>query len=193
MGDWFLGEIRNFPYSQVIPKGWMECAGQSLPITGNTALYSLLGVQFGGDGKTNFCLPDLRGRATVGFGAMADANRVAPAGTALAMGAKAGTESVALTIAQIPAHNHGFGADPTNTTTALAMTASIPSTALKPATAAATAPAAPALYAAPSVPPQPLIAGVIQPAGSGGGHENRQPFVPLRVCIATLGLYPPHQ
>lgn len=189
MGEWFLGEIRAFSFAQILPRGWAECTGQLLPIGTNSALYTLLGTSFGGDGRTTFGLPDLRGRTMVGSGLM-PANRVQPTNMVLAVGAKGGSESVALSTAEIPAHSHGFGADPTNTTTALAMAASVPSTSTKPATAAASAPAAPELYAAPSTAPQALSPGVIQPSGGGVPHENRQPFVPLRFCIATQGLYP---
>lgn len=96
----FLGEIRLMGFPKA-PRGWAFCQGQSLPINQNSALFGLLGTQFGGDGVTTFKLPDLRGRVAVGQGA-------SPTGSGYRMGQTAGTESVALTVAQMPGHDHAF-------------------------------------------------------------------------------------
>ncbi len=97
-----LGEIRMFA-GNFAPTGWAFCQGQLLPIAQNTALFSLLGTTYGGDGITSFALPDLRGRVPVGFGQGPSlSNRV--------IGEKFGTETVTLTTAQMPAHSHTVNA-----------------------------------------------------------------------------------
>lgn len=97
-----LGEIRMFA-GNFAPTGWAFCQGQLLPIAQNTALFSLLGTTYGGDGRTTFALPDLRGRVPVGFGQGPSlSNRV--------IGEKFGTETVTLTTAQMPAHSHTVNA-----------------------------------------------------------------------------------
>lgn len=191
MSEWYLAEIRAFPYSRGVPIGWLECAGQILQIQQNQALYALLGKQYGGNGQTTFALPDLRGRVPVGSGLMPDPNRVAPFNTQLAVGNSGGSESVTLTVSQIPQHSHQITANATNVPSPV-MAGSIPSTSVKPSNAPTTAPAAPYLYAAPTDPRQPLAAGVIGATGTGAAHENRQPFLAIRYCIAIKGIYPPH-
>lgn len=189
MGDWYLGEIRLFPYSQT-PDGWLECAGQSLQTTQYQGLYSLLGFQYGGSGST-FNLPDLRGRVPVGYGAMPDNTRIVT-GT-LTCGTKGGAETISLTTTQMPAHAHTYAAEPSNASSS-ALQSSVPSTSVRPSNAPAAAPPAPDLYATPTTPTtlQPLIPASIVATGAGAAHENRQPFLPLRYCIAaTSGSYPP--
>ena len=96
----FLGQITLFPYN-FAPSGWALCEGQLLPISQNTALFSLLGTQFGGDGVSNFALPDLRGRVPIGQGQ-------GPGLSVYSMGSQQGAEQVALTTATVPAHSHDF-------------------------------------------------------------------------------------
>jgi len=98
--DPFLGEISMFG-GNFAPRGWALCDGQLLPISQNTALFSILGTTFGGDGRTTFGLPDLRGRSPMHAG-------TGPGLSPRRLGEKGGVEQVALTIAQIPAHNHGL-------------------------------------------------------------------------------------
>src|SRR5271163_5116807 len=102
MTDQFVAEIRIFP-GNFAPTGWALANGQILPISQNTALFSLLGTQFGGDGKSNFALPDLRGRAPIGQGQ-------GPGLSNYSMGGVQGAEAVTLTTATTPAHSHGFQA-----------------------------------------------------------------------------------
>jgi microcystin-dependent protein len=89
----YLGEIRVFPFG-FAPRFWAECNGQLLPISQNQALFSILGTTYGGNGQTNFALPDLRGRVIVGVG------------TNKTLGQSAGAETVALTAANLPIHTH---------------------------------------------------------------------------------------
>src|ERR1051326_8092144 len=93
MADTFIGEIRAFSFS-FAPNGWAQCNGQLLPIQQNTALFSLLGTTYGGNGVQNFALPDLRGRIALSTSPQSPQGQVQ------------GTEAVALTVAQVPAHTH---------------------------------------------------------------------------------------
>lgn len=188
MGDWFVGEIRLFPYNRT-PDGWLDCNGQSLPVSQYQALYALLGNQYGGN-TIAFNLPDLRGRVPVCYGSSPDPNTIPNLQNC---GVTGGTESVTLTLPQLPPHIHQFGANPTNVSTVAALANSVPSTSTRPSAAPPSVPAAPNLYAPPGA-PQALNPASIAPAGSGGPHENRQPFQALRYCIAaTSGLFPPRQ
>ncbi|MEX2335443.1 MAG: tail fiber protein, partial [Pseudohongiella sp.] len=94
----FIGEIRQFA-GTFAPRGWQLCDGQLLPISNNTALFSILGTKFGGDGRNTFALPDLRGRAPMGQGS-------GPGLTPRKMGDRPGKESVGLQEAQMPSHSH---------------------------------------------------------------------------------------
>ena len=98
MSDPFIGELRLLPV-QFCPRGWAFCNGQILPISQNTALFSLLGTTYGGNGQTTFALPDLRGRVPVYSGQ-------GPGLSSYDLGQVGGTESVTLNLNQTPAHNH---------------------------------------------------------------------------------------
>lgn len=180
MTDPFVGEIRinSFNYA---PRGWASCDGQQLSIQQNAALYSLLGVAFGGDQRTNFNLPDLRGRTPVGvYTNPATIGQL----THYNMGQADGSESVTLSATQMPAHIHYWQV--VNT-------------------AAGNGNPADNLYAQPisniyaTLPNQsssnltafnPKIMGN---AGGGQAHSNMQPFLVLNFVIALSGVYPPRQ
>ncbi|KPF81966.1 hypothetical protein IP70_22510 [alpha proteobacterium AAP38] len=185
VSDFFIGEIRLFPF-QTIPQGWAPCNGQSLAIQQNAALYSLIGIQFGGDGKTNFNLPNLNGRAIAGmYGAAL--------GMPNSVGNTAGAETVTLTVAQIPAHTHMVAA--ANQQAGTANTASNPTNGYFAGSSITTQvpapqPAPPALYGPATAPLTTLNTAIVGNAGGSGAHENRQPFLALSYCIATSGLYP---
>ena len=187
MSDYFIGEIRLFPY-QLIPHGWAACNGQSMLISQNAALYALLGSQFGGDGRTTFNLPNLNGRTPVGMN-----------GAALGMppyvGNTAGAEAVTLSIAQIPAHNHTVVA--TNQQAPAVNQAANPTNGYfagvsVPTSVPAPQPAPPAMYTPSSAttPLTTLNTITVGNTGGSGGHENRQPFMALSYCIATSGVFP---
>ena len=109
MSEPFVGEIRMFA-GNFAPRGWAFCDGQLLAVSQNDALFSLLGTIYGGDGRTTFGLPDLRGRIPIHAG-------TGPGLSPRRLGAKGGAENVTLTVNQMPSHNHGLraSADPTTT------------------------------------------------------------------------------
>lgn len=161
----FLGEIKLFPWSWA-PKGWHICDGALLPIQQNSALFALLGVQYGGDGRVTFALPDLRGRAPLHFG------------TTYQQGAQDGVETVTLNQSQLPLHNHAL------------LGTTQPGEKLVPGGALAQANPTSSFYYAPDAPVQPLNPTSVQPSGAGGPHWNMQPFLVLNFCIALKGVFP---
>lgn len=173
MASPFLGEIRMFG-GNYAPRGYAACDGQSLDISQNEALFSLLGTTFGGNGVTAFNLPDLRGRAPVHQGQ-------SPGTPAYVMGQVGGSESVTLTQQDLAAHDHLVNAVSTtgNTTS--------PASALLAATTTNNE-----LYAAPGAGElQALDAQTIQPTGGGLPHDNMMPFLTVMFIIALEGVYPP--
>lgn len=164
--DPFLGEIRAFSFG-IIPKGWAPCSGQLLPIAQNSALFSLLGTRFGGDGIRTFGLPDLRGRTPTGA-----------ANLSTDVGLASGQETVTLNIAELPGHTHFAGA------TTLAANSPAPASGLLAQTGS-TFP----IYG----PPTQLTAIAPESINSVGGnqpHENMQPSLVINYCIALQGIYP---
>ena len=175
MGEYYIGEIRLFPYYR-IPGGWVPCDGRILAVQQNQALFSIISNRFGGDGRTNFALPDLRGRAAV---LPRPAN---PTGMPLTVvGNMAGEESHALTMTEMPDHNHQMNAnaDPgvINTVAGNVWAAGAPGQ---------------NLYAPDTSPLVPMADATVAAVGNGGKHNNMQPFLVLNYCIAISGIYPPH-
>ncbi|MBB5941875.1 MULTISPECIES: phage tail protein [unclassified Xanthomonas] len=173
MTDAFIGEIRLFTMDWV-PRGWLPCDGRSLPIQGNQALAALLGNQFGGDGKTTFNLPDLRGRVPVGQGA----NPLTSPPVMYSVGNYGGLEGVALSAAQIPPHIHTVNAVAAVGTTAGASNAYIAE------------PADPQYLYAPTGTLVALAPDAVSEEGAGAAHNNVQPSLVLNFCICTVGLFP---
>ncbi len=165
--DPILGEIRCFGFN-FAPEGWASCNGQLLPIQNNTALFSLLGTTYGGDGRTTFALPDLRGRVPLGMGQ-------GPGLANYTQGQAAGTEQVTLAAAQLPVHNHTVGASST-------ATSKNPGGALPAAT-----PAGSSYGTTADLSMSPTMVGG---GGNGAPHDNLQPYLTLNWCIATEGIYP---
>jgi len=172
MSEPFLAEVRIVGFN-FAPRGWALCDGQILPISQNQSLYSLLGTTYGGDGRTSFALPDLRGRTPIHVGASNGNNH--------SLGSKGGEETVALSVNEMPQHLHAMQAvsdsadsgDPTGG---------------YPATPSA---AMGALYSGTAdVLGTPLNPGAVANAGGGVGHNNMQPTLALNFCIALQGLFP---
>jgi microcystin-dependent protein len=178
MLDPFLGQIALFPYGYA-PQGWADCAGQLLPINQYSQLYSLIGTTYGGNGRTTFGLPDFQGRASLGFGAP-------PGRQAYAIGQRGGMESVGLTEDTLPAHNHALfasGAQGTINKPGGSLLAS-PYTGLSDPTTGS-------IYN-PARPNEVMGDLVIGPAGTAPPtpHDNMQPSLVLRYCIALIGILP---
>jgi microcystin-dependent protein len=170
--DPFLGEIMlfagNFP-----PRGYAFCDGQLLSISQNSALFSILGTTYGGDGAQNFGLPDLRGRFPIHIGAS-----TGPGLSAHALGERAGVESVTLLATQMPAHTHQMVATTASGTSASPDGAFLANDG-RGGTQYATGPAGPALA------PQSIgVAGASQP------HPNMPPYLGINFCIAVAGIFP---
>jgi microcystin-dependent protein len=170
MADPFVAEIRIFPFN-FAPKGWAWCNGQLLPISQNTALFSLLGTTYGGDGKSNFALPDLEGRAPMHPGQ-------GPGLSLHDLGETGGSETVSLLESEIPAHSHAFKASaqladqPTPQGT---LTGNVSSDNIY-------APAAALVSMAPQA---------LAPAGGDQPHNNMMPYLTFYFNIALQGVFPP--
>jgi len=182
MSDFFVGEIRAFAFG-IVPQDWALADGSLLQITQNQALYSLLGSRYGGNGTSTFALPDLRGRTPVQVGTVDGYNYVLAAST--------GTETVTLTLPQIPAHVHDLTAtDTLGTTGAPAgnLIATVKADDLTP-------PGQHPLYAVPTTGSTAvsLLSTSVGTAGSGAPHQNMQPSAVVNYCIAIRGIYPPRQ
>jgi microcystin-dependent protein len=171
MADPFVAEIRIFPFN-FAPKGWAWCNGQLLPLSQNTALFSLLGTTYGGDGKSNFALPDLEGRAAMHPGQ-------GPGLSLHGLGQAGGSETVALLESEIPSHSH------TLTSNAAVANRSSPG-GNSPARVAGTA-----LYAPASPPTAQLADEVVAPVGGDQPHNNMQPYLTFYFNIALQGVFPP--
>jgi microcystin-dependent protein len=174
MSDYFLGEIRNFAFGRV-PQGWVACNGQSLPINQYTALFALIGTQFGGNGTTVFNVPDLRGRVPYGNAAT------------LTTGTMGGSENVTLTLANLPPHTHGMFANATTTAQSAADIGNFLSVNTAGGSGQAPFPIY-APYTAASA--TPLAPSSITMAGGSAPHENRQPTLTTNFCISTVGIFP---
>ncbi len=161
----FIGELRLFPWNWA-PRGWALCTGTLLPISQNSALFSLLGTTYGGDGRVSFALPDLRGRAAIHRNAT------------YVQGEMTGAENVTLTLSTMPAHNHAFLG--TSTAGDQAM----------PQGVVGTDPSASADFLAPDTAPFQLSPTAITSAGGSQPHQNMQPYLTLNYSIATSGIFP---
>jgi microcystin-dependent protein len=181
MAEAFVGEIRLYPYT-FIPQNWQLCDGSLLSIRAYPALFSLLGVTYGGDGKTTFGLPDLRDRAVCGAGQ-------GPGLTNYPLGTKVGAATVPLTTNQIPGHNHVLKAG--NAPTGGAVAAPSPNVVLSKGfiTSGGTTYST-KLYATTNDGVNKLAPSAIAPTGGGAAHQNEQPNLVLQYCISLAGVYP---
>jgi len=162
MAEPFLAEIRLFSFS-FAPKGWALCNGQLLPINQNQALFSLLGTTYGGNGQTNFALPDLRGRAAAHFG------------DGLTLGQALGSEAVTLNVSQMPQHLHFVSAatsDGDVPTVAGAMLGAFNNAYRSGGT------------------PATLVPSTVSNAGGSQPHTNFQPYLCINFIISLFGLFP---
>jgi microcystin-dependent protein len=170
MADQFVAEIRIFGFN-FAPLGWAICQGQILPINQNTALFSLLGTFYGGNGVTNFALPNLQGDVAIHQGN-------GPGLSPRVVGETAGAESVPLTTAEMAAHSHTAACS-----TATGDDYGPGSDVWAPDAAGGNE------YA--SAPSGQMNAASLSPAGGGQPHNNLQPYLSMNYCIALQGIFPP--
>lgn len=168
MADPFVAEIRIFPFN-FAPRGWAWCDGQLLPLSQNTALFSLLGTTYGGNGKSNFALPDLQGRAPMHPGQ-------GPGLSLHDLGETGGSETVSLLESEIPSHSHGLRAveDDGTFLTPIGMFLA----------------AGNSMYLAQN-PNANMAPEALAPAGGDQPHNNLQPYLTCYFCIALQGVFPP--
>lgn len=170
MSEPFLAEIRIVGFN-FAPRGWAFCDGQILPINQNQSLYSLLGTTYGGDGRTSFALPDIRGRTPIHVG------QNPSGGQFFTEGKKSGEETHTLSAAEMPQHNHdarasGAAANAPNSSGAL-LGQSQPFPVYEPPGNSVN-----------------LNSGAIANVGGGQAHNNMQPYLVINYCIALQGLFP---
>ncbi len=169
MSDPFVAEIRIFPFN-FAPQGWAFCNGQLLPISQNTALFSLLGTTYGGDGRSTFALPDLQGNVPLGAGQ-------GPGLSLRDLGETGGAATVTLLESEIPAHTHtlvGTLEDDDSTTPAGRAYGGLS-----------------VAYAPANAPAVPMAPEALAPAGGSLPHNNMQPYLTMNFCVALQGIFPP--
>jgi microcystin-dependent protein len=172
MADPFVAEIRVFPFN-FAPKGWAWCDGQLLPLSQNTALFSLLGTTYGGNGKSNFALPDLQGRAPMHPGQ-------GPGLSLHDLGETGGSETVTLLESEIPSHPHTVSASQADANNQTPVNEKL-------ATGIGVG-----QYAGPAAGPlTQLSPNALAPAGGDQPHNNMQPYLTFYFCIALQGVFPP--
>lgn len=173
MSDPFLGEIRIFA-GNFAPKGWALCNGQLMPLSQNTALFSLLGVTYGGDGKTTFGLPNLMGSAPMHPGQ-------GPGLSPRTLGQKSGTPHVTLLTSQMPVHNHVPMADGNDDSATMKIaTSNVWGSGQRGSMIYSPGPV--------NTPMNPLALGV---TGGSMPHNNMQPYLGMTFIICLQGIYPP--
>jgi microcystin-dependent protein len=168
MSDPFVAEIRMMGFN-FAPTGWAKCNGQLLPISQNTALFSLLGTTYGGDGKSTFALPDLQGATPLQQGQ-------GPGLSLYDLGQESGSSTVTLLVTEMPSHTHpliavndeGLQANPQGSTTARAN-----------------------IYYNQAGSYVDMSQNMVAPSGSSQPHNNMQPYLTVNFCIAMQGIYPP--
>jgi microcystin-dependent protein len=173
MSSPFVAEIRIFAFN-FAPSGWALCDGQLLPLSQNTALFSLLGTFYGGDGKSNFALPNLQGSVPVNQGQ-------GPGLSLYSLGEMTGTETVTLITSEMPAHAHVVSGDINQ----------LNANQVSPNGNVFGAPAGKAIYstaANPAASMSPFMASI---AGGSQPHNNMMPYLTLNYCIALQGIFPP--
>jgi microcystin-dependent protein len=174
--DPFVAEIRIFPFN-FAPRGWAWCDGQLLPLSQNTALFSLLGTTYGGDGKSNFALPDLQGSAPMHTGG----NQPGPGLSLHDLGEIGGSETVSLLESEIPLHSHsvrghtGDAGDNTNPASTVVIAKSNNGQAYQTVVSGL----------------QPMAFQALTPAGGDQPHNNMQPYLTFYFNIALQGVFPP--
>lgn len=170
MPDTFIGEIRIFA-GNFAPRGWALCDGQLLPVSQHTALFSILGTTYGGDGRSTFALPDLQGRAPMHPGR-------GPGLTARRLGESGGTSTVTLDESQIPGHGHAIRANPN------------PGDLQGPSEKRVLARTQPGFAWQSGAPDVDLASAAVSETGGGQPHGNLQPYLAMNFIVALQGEFP---
>ena len=177
MSSPFVAEIRIFPFN-FAPRGWAFCDGQILPLSQNTALFSLLGTQYGGDGKSNFALPNLQGSVPIHTTQYSGSS---PFGQFF-IGETGGEDSVTLLTTEMPAHTHSVHGD----ISAVNTTNTSPSGSVPGNTTPAT------IYSTSTTPQTAMMnPSMVSVAGGSQPHNNLMPYLTMNYCIALQGIFPP--
>lgn len=176
MADPFVGEIRCFGFN-FAPRGWAMCNGQLLAISSNTALFSILGTTFGGDGRTTFALPNLEGRSPMHPGSSP--------GLTTILGEPTGSSTVTLIISEVPRHTHAIFAAQIETGGGSERSAGPTPTSYLARSGGGTIYQEP-----PTTPNTPFSTSAIGVTGNSQSHNNLQPYLVLNFCIATEGIFP---
>ena len=171
MADPFVAEIRIFPFN-FAPRGWAWCDGQLLPLSQNTALFSLLGTTYGGNGQSNFALPDLQGRAPMHPGQ-------GPGLSLHDLGETGGSDTVTLLESEIPAHSHALRCNNTTADAGVPTDSSIARTTFNSYQSIANANLTN------------MAPGALTPSGGDQPHNNLQPYLTFYFAIALQGVFPP--
>ncbi len=171
--DQYVGQIQLVPY-HFAPTGWAFCTGQLLPIAQNTALFSLLGTYYGGDGTSTFALPNLQGRAALGQGQ-------GPGLSSYLVGQSGGVATVTLLQSMVPSHAHTLPAS------TLPGHATAPSPSVYPATVAR---GEAKLYNQAATTNAAMASGILSSVGGSGAHNNLMPYLVLNYIIALTGVFP---
>jgi microcystin-dependent protein len=172
MANPFVAEIRIFPFN-FAPTGWATCDGQILPLSQNTALFSLLGTTYGGDGKSNFALPNMQGSAPMHPGQ-------GPGLSLHDLGETGGSQTVSLLDSEIPAHTHAMNGD-----------SQVNANKGTPSAAATFARATGSTIYQSTTDGTVMASGVVAAAGGSQPHNNLMPYLTLTFCIALQGVFPP--
>ncbi len=172
MSEPFIAEVRIFPYN-FAPRGWAFCDGQLLPIAQNTALFALIGTLYGGDGRTTFGLPNLKGRAALG-------PRNGPGLSPYSLGQRGGVDKVTLSLSQIDSHTHTFRCveeigEQGSLTNTVALARSTGGQLYQSDTASNL---------------KTMLNTSLPDAGSGQAHNDQSPLLTLNFCIALQGIFP---
>lgn len=177
--DQFIGEIRVFPYN-FAPQGWALCNGQLMAISSNTALFSIIGTVYGGDGKTTFALPNLMGRVVPGVGR-------GPGLSQWNLGQVEGENQVTLLETEMPAHSHSLTALNTNGATGTPDENSFLAKDVRGGGGTVNY-----MNNSQGLAPDIIMSSMAAtPSGGSQAHENRQPYLALNFCIAVDGIFPP--
>jgi microcystin-dependent protein len=179
MANWYLGELRLFGFG-FAPRGWVQCNGQTLPISTNTALFSIIGTFYGGNGVSTFMLPDLRAFVPIGTGQ-------GPGLSDFAIGQSGGGETETLATVQIPSHTHALTALPVSATSGNAQGGSI----LAEGKFGGRGSGYRVFTYTTNPPATTLNASASGPQGGNMPHPNVQPTLTMNWCIAVTGIFPP--